>query len=78
MMGGGRGGGLVGQAGTLKGQIMSFWELPSDTLLKKYNEVKLALPKAILEANAFLAKGMAMSDTLKKYNIDLNVPAPAK
>ena len=76
--GGGGGGGLVSRAGTLKGQIMSFWELPSDTLLKQYNELKLAFPKAILEANAFLAKGMAMSDSLKKYGIDLNVPAPVK
>jgi photosystem II stability/assembly factor-like uncharacterized protein len=76
--GGGRGQGYVSQAGFLKGQIMSFWELPSDTLMKQYSDLKLAFPKALLEVNAFLAKGTAMSDTLKKYDITLNVPAPIK
>jgi photosystem II stability/assembly factor-like uncharacterized protein len=76
--GGGRGQGLVNLAGFLKGQIMSFWELPSDSLMKQYNDLKLAFPKAVLEANAFLAKGTAMSDTLKKYDITLNIPAPIK
>jgi len=76
--GGGRGQGYVNQASFLKGQIMSFWELPSDTFMKQYNDLKLAFPKALLEANAFLAKGTAMSDTLKKYEITLNVPAPIK
>jgi photosystem II stability/assembly factor-like uncharacterized protein len=76
--GGGRGQGLVSLAGFLKGQIMSFWELPSDSLMKQYNDLKLAFPKAILDANAFLAKGTAISDTLKKYDITLNVPPPVK
>ena len=76
--GGGRGQGVVSQASFLKTQIMSFWELPSDTLMKQYNDLKLSFPKAILEANAFLAKGTAISDTLKKYDITLNVPAPIK
>jgi photosystem II stability/assembly factor-like uncharacterized protein len=76
--GGGRGQGYVSLAGFLKSQIMSFWELPSDTLLKQYTDLKLAFPKALAEANAFLAKGTVMSDTLKKYDITLNVPAPIK
>jgi len=76
--GGGRGQSVVSQAGFLKGQIMSFWELPSDTLMKQYNDLKLSFPKAILEANTFLAKGTAMSDALKRYDITLNVPAPIK
>lgn len=73
---GGRGQGVVSQASFLKGQIMPFWELPSDTLMKQYNDLKLAFPKAMLEANAFLAKAPAISDTLKKYNITLTAPAP--
>jgi photosystem II stability/assembly factor-like uncharacterized protein len=76
---GGRGQGLVSLAGFLKIQMMSFWELPSDSLLKQYNDLKLSLPKALLEANAFLAKVQPMSDTLKKYEITLTVPPmPAK
>ncbi|HUL73331.1 MAG TPA: hypothetical protein VLT86_09540 [Vicinamibacterales bacterium] len=86
--GGGRGGGgrggvqdpqnLVGRAGALKGQVLAFWEMPSDTLMKQYADVKLALPKAIADANAFLLKAMTMSQTLKKYDIALTVPAPVK
>jgi hypothetical protein len=57
---------------------MAFYELPSDSITKQYTDLKLAFPKAILEANAVLAKGMAMSDTLKKYGITLNAPAPVK
>jgi hypothetical protein len=75
-MGGGRGQGVISQASYLKGQIMSFWELPSDALLKQYNDLKLAMPKAMLEATALLAKAPAISDTLKKYNITLTAPAP--
>jgi hypothetical protein len=82
--GGGRGGGggdegnLVNQAGSVKGSIMAFWEMPSDSLMKQYNDVRTALPKAISEANTVLAKAMSISDTLKKYNITLNAPAPVK
>jgi hypothetical protein len=76
--GGGRGQGLVNEAGYLKTQIMSFWEMPGDTLMKQYNDVRLALPKAMIEANAVLAKSMAVSDALKKYDITLNASAPVK
>jgi hypothetical protein len=76
--GGGSAQGLVNRAGSLKGQIMNFWELPSDALTKEYNGLKLAMPKAMLEANAFLAKAPAMSDTLKKYEITLTAPATIK
>jgi hypothetical protein len=82
--GGGFGGGaadpqnLPARAGALKGQIMSFWELPSDTLMKQYADVKLALPKAIADTNAFLLKAMTMSQSLKKYDVALTVPAPVK
>jgi hypothetical protein len=73
---GGRAQGVISEANYLKGQIMSFWELPSDTLLKQYNDLKLAMPKAMLEATAFLKKAPAISDTLKKFNITLTAPAP--
>ena len=52
--------------------------MPSDTLMKQYTDVKLALPKAIADANAFLLKAMTMSQALKKYDITLTVPAPVK
>jgi hypothetical protein len=69
---------LVGRAGTVKTQIATFTETPSDTLIKEANDVKASLPKAISDANAFLLKAMTMSQTLKKYDITLNVPAPIK
>ena len=90
--GGGRGGGggfggggpvanpadLVARAGAIKAQMMSFQDTPSDTLIKQYNDVKLALPRAITEANAVLVKAMTLSQSLKKYDINVNVPAPVK
>jgi len=57
---------------------MAFTEMPSATVLKQYDEIKLALPKAIADANAFLLRAMTLSQTLKKYDITLNVPAPIK
>jgi hypothetical protein len=46
---------------------------------KQYDDVRVALPKAISDANAFLiTRATAMSATLKKYDIELKVPAPIK
>ena len=66
--GGGFGGGgapanpadLVARAGVIKAQMMAFQDTPSDTLMKQYNDVKLALPRAVTEANAVLVKAMAL------------------
>ena len=89
--GGGRGGGgfggggapanpndLVARAGTVKTQMMSFQDTPSDTLVKQYNDVKLAMPRAMTEANAVLTKAMTLSAALKKYDVALTVPSPVK
>ena len=67
---------LVARAGAVKGQIMSFWELPGDALMKIYTDLKLSLPKAILDANGFLSKAAGMGETLKKYDITLTAPSP--
>jgi hypothetical protein len=69
---------VVSRVGSVKNGIMSFTEMPSATLMKQYDEVKAALPKAISDANAVLLRAMTMSATLKKYDITLNVPAPIK
>ena len=58
--------------------MMAFSEVPSDTLMKQYADVKLALPKAISDANAVLVKAMTVSQSLKKYDVALTVPAPVK
>jgi hypothetical protein len=83
--GGGRGGGapqepnnLLNRAATVKGQILSFYDVPSDTLAKAHLDVKATLPKAIQEANAFLARAMTVSQGLKKSDLTLTVPAPVK
>jgi hypothetical protein len=39
---------------------------------------KVELPQAIAQANAVLARAIAMSATLKKYDITLNAPAAGK
>jgi hypothetical protein len=69
---------LVAKAGALKGAMLAFAEVPSDTLMKQYADVKLALPKAITDGNALLVRAMTVSQALKKYNVTLNVPAPIK
>jgi hypothetical protein len=83
--GGGRGGGaggpspdLVSRTATVKSQIANIWEMPSDALLKQYQDVMQSLPKAIAEANALLVKAMPLSQALKKYDVTLTVPSPVK
>ena len=84
--GGGRGGGpppnpadLSATVGTLKSQILTFHDVPSDTLVKRTADLKASLPKAIAEANTFLVtKAMPLSQSLKKYDVALTVPAPVK
>ena len=83
--GGGRGGGapadpnnVLARLGTVKTQILAFTEMPSDALLRAYNDVKLAAPKAVSETNAFLVKAGAMSQVLKKYDVALTVPPALK
>jgi hypothetical protein len=79
--GGGRGGGapdpnnVLGRVGVVKGSIMSFWEMPSDALVKQYNDVKAAVPRAVSEANAVLARATAVSQALKAHNVTLTVPS---
>ena len=46
--------------------------------MRKYNDLKLSLPKAITEGNAFLVKAMSLSQALKKADVTLTVPAPVK
>jgi hypothetical protein len=83
--GGGRGGGApvdpanVGaKVGQAKGAVMAFSDVPSDTTVRAYSDVKLALPKAIAEGNAVIAKASALAATLKKIDVTLTVPATIK
>lgn len=83
--GGGRGGGApvdpnnVGAKVTsAKGSVLAFQELPSDSTTKAYADAKLALPKAIAEGNAVIAKATALVPTLKKVDVTLTVPAAVK
>ncbi|HEY6218746.1 MAG TPA: hypothetical protein VIV65_01740, partial [Gemmatimonadaceae bacterium] len=69
---------IYNKAVTLKGQIQSIWEVPSETYARQYAELKLSLPKAIAEGNAVLAKAPAVSAALKKYDITLTVPPTEK
>jgi hypothetical protein len=57
---------------------MAFAEMPSDTIMKDYADVKIAFPKAVSEANAVYAKAAAVSAALKKYDLTLTVPAAIK
>jgi hypothetical protein len=79
--GGGRGGGgggnpanLLARAGTVKGRIMSFYDMPSDALMAQYADVRVALPRAVTEANTFLGRAQALSQALAKHGVTLTVP----
>jgi len=83
--GGGRGGGapvnaadVLGRVGNVKGQILAFYDMPSAALMSQYTDVRLALPKAITDYNAFLVKATALSQALAKNGVTLTVPSPAK
>ena len=85
--GGGRGRGrgaaadpanLVARVGALKGEVLAFWEPPSDTLMKRYGELKDALPKAIDELNRVYTSATPVALALGAHGLSLKVPAPAK
>jgi photosystem II stability/assembly factor-like uncharacterized protein len=85
--GGGRGGGagappsadnVIARTTAAKGLVLTFQDNPSDTALRQYNDVKIAMPRAILEGNAVLVKAASLSQALKKHDIALTVPAPVK
>jgi photosystem II stability/assembly factor-like uncharacterized protein len=83
--GGGRGGAaapdqanVVNKIAQAKAGLLAFWETPSASIMQQYNEAKSGLPRAIAEANAFLAKANAMSASLKAQNVTLTVPATLK
>jgi photosystem II stability/assembly factor-like uncharacterized protein len=83
---GGRGGGgggrgnnesLTGKVGQAKNGFMSGMVVGEQTL-RAYTEVKSQTPKAITDLNAVIAKATALSTTLAKYNLTLNVPQSVK
>ncbi|MEZ5320205.1 MAG: hypothetical protein R2752_22575 [Vicinamibacterales bacterium] len=82
--GGGRGGGggndnnVLARAAGVKGDIMSFYDTPSDSLMRQYTAVKNDLPKAITDGNAFLGRAATLSQALGRYNLTLNVPGQVK
>ncbi|HET9370624.1 MAG TPA: hypothetical protein VFO19_10270 [Vicinamibacterales bacterium] len=86
--GGGRGGGrggapvnpadLLARTAAVKGRMLAFYDTPSDALMREYTAMKTDLPKALLDANAFLTKAAALSQALAKSSVTLTVPAPVK
>jgi hypothetical protein len=81
---GGRGGApfdpanVGARAGAAKSAVMAFSDVPSATTTRTYADVKLALPKALAEGNAVIAKAQAFSAMLKKLDVTLTVPPSVK
>jgi hypothetical protein len=81
---GGRGGGpppsndISSRVTGVKTLLMAFQDNPSEVVTRRYNELKLEVPKAIQEGNAFIVRAMTLSQALKKSNLTLTVPAPVK
>lgn len=82
---GGRGGGapadpanVAARVSLAKSSVLAFTETPSATTMKQYADVKLALPKAIAEGNAVIAKAGSLANTLKAAGVTLTVPATVR
>jgi hypothetical protein len=51
--------------------------MPSEALMRQVADVRVGLPRAISDANAWLARARTVSATLRTHNVTLNVP-PAR
>ncbi|HVX41536.1 MAG TPA: hypothetical protein VHB25_18400 [Gemmatimonadaceae bacterium] len=81
---GGRGGGGRGAApdpanvlareSALKNSLMGVWEVPSASSVRQYNAIKTAMPRALADANAVLARAATVSKSLASYGITMTVP----
>jgi hypothetical protein len=80
--GGGRGGAdtdnVLARLSALKVGIGGIWEAPTPATVRQSADAKLALQRAVTEANAFLAKAAAMSESLKSQDITLSIPPAVK
>ena len=80
--GGGRGGGIdsnvVNRVAAVKGQLLGIWESPSAAVVRQSSDAQMALSRAIADANAFLGRASAMSQTLRRYDVTLTVPPAIK
>ena len=65
---------VMGQIGAIKTAIMGVWETPSAAVVAQANTAKLAVPQAIAEANAFLAKARTVSQRLGAAGVTMLVP----
>ncbi len=79
--GGGFGGGaavnqqnVLGRLGQAKNSIGSVWETPSAALLAQADAVKAAVPPAIEEARAVLARARTVSQALARHGVTLLAP----
>ena len=73
----GRGGdpaNLLARTSTLKRNISSFWEVPSDALVNQFYEVTPLLEMAIGEAQETLERARALARMLEDHEITLTVP----
>jgi hypothetical protein len=50
----------------------------TEVTTRAYTEAKTQAPKAVADLNAAIAKAAALSPTLARYNLTLNVPQPVK
>jgi hypothetical protein len=69
---------VLGRVASVKSQILAFYDLPSDALMRQHTDAKTELPKAIAEANTTIVRASALSQALAKHNVTLKVPPPVK
>jgi hypothetical protein len=85
--GGGRGGGggfggrggadpadVLARVDQLKGELVAFWEEPSDALLDRYYRVRPEMETALDEAEAMVERARALSERLDDEGVEMRVP----
>jgi hypothetical protein len=62
----------------LKVGVGAMWESPTPATVRQAAAAKLAVERAVAEANAFFARASAVGAQLKAQDITLSIPPGAK
>jgi photosystem II stability/assembly factor-like uncharacterized protein len=76
--GGGNDANVLARTGQVKSRIMSFNDMPSDSLMRDYADVRTTLPRAVTDVNGLLGRASSLSQALAKSGVTLTVPAAVR
>ena len=74
--GGGGGAAIRGRIGQIKGAVMNSTSLPTDVQMRQLGEVRAALPRAVEEVNALVARFTPLLEELSRQGVYPAAPKP--